>query len=247
MGGRLQGQAQEPNDFTVRVRGRDVDLPYPLTTGEWQVEVTHDYGGVTILSHQAEGRACYPWWTAPNGVSRVTVGPGNLDDICNGRAYVRASDDRLVRFTKLSNSGNPPSAGAYSDCIPQDVAFIFDWYEVRVCYETPDGRMGPGRPKSIGSQESGLIWFFNQDNIELLVKVLNGCAINGHRWVYVAPATDVAFNLQIQAQLTGDSWVLRNPQGAQTVAADIQALQCVTAASSARTDTVIRRVPLEHQ
>lgn len=237
----LYGQVQEPNDFTVRVRGQDVDLPYPLTAGEWQVDVAHDYEGAIIVSRQAEGRSCYAWWTAPAGVSRMTVGPSNLDDICNGRALVRAGDDRLVRFTKLSNSGAPPSSGTYSDCIPQDVAFIFDWYEVKVCYETSDGRIGSGRPKSIGSRESGLIWFFSQDNIELLVKVLNGCAINGHRWIYVAPATDVAFNIVVEAQLTGEEWVLRNPQGAQTVAGDIQALQCVTAASSARTETVIRR------
>ncbi len=178
----------------------------------------------------------------------MTVGPGNLDDICNGRAWLEhRAGDFLVRFTKLPGSGNPPPTGAYSNCVPDDVAFTFDWYEVKVCYETSDGRTGPGRPKSIGSKESGLIWFFNQDNIELLVKVLNGCTINGYRWIYVAPATDVAFNIEVEAQLTGEKWVLRNPQGAQTVAGDIQALQCVTAASSARTETVIRRMPPERQ
>ena len=173
---------------------------------------------------------------------------GNLDDLCNGRARLEyEGGDYLVRFTKLSGGGNPPPTGAYSNCVPEDLAFTFDWYEVKICYETRDGRTGPGRPKSIGSTESGLIWFFDQNNIELLVKVLNGCRINGYRWIYVAPATDVAFNIEVEAQLTGEKWELRNPQGAQTVAGDIQALQCVTSASSARTETVIRRVPPERQ
>lgn len=247
VGGTLHGQAQDPNDFTIRVR-RDVDLPHPLTTGEWRIEADAYLDALWLRSYQAEGRECFPSWQVPSGVSRMTVGPGNLDDICNGRAWLSwYGGDFRVRFTKLSGGGNPPPAGAYSDCVPQDVAFIFDWYEVKVCYETSDGRTGPGRPKSIGSKESGLIWFFNQDNIELLVKVLNGCRINGHRWIYVAPATDVAFNLQVEAQSTGEKWVLRNPQGAQTVAGDIQALQCVTAASSARTETVVRRLPPRRQ
>lgn len=250
VGGTLHGQAQEPTDFTIRVR-RNVDLPHPLTTGEWRIESGQD-GSTgfypTLRSHQADGRDCFPSWDVPSGVSRMTVGPGNLDDVCNGQAWLDWSGgDYLVRFTKLSTGGNPPPTGAYSDCVPQDVAFMFDWYEVKVCYETGDGRTGPGRPKSIGSRESGLIWFFNQDNIELLVKVLNGCRINGHRWIYVAPATDVAFNILVEAQLTGEKWVLRNPQGAQTVAGDIQALQCVTTASSARTETVIRRILPERQ
>lgn len=237
----LVGQGQDPNDFTIRVR-RDMTLPHPLTTGEWRIESGGPFG---IVSHQSEGRDCYPRWHVPVGVSRMTVGPGNLDDICNGRAWAdhySHTGDARATFTKISGGGGgPPSAGVYSDCVPDDVAFIFDWYEVKVCYETSDGRVGQGRPKSIGSRESGLIWFFNQDNIELLVKVLNGCRVNGYRWVFVAPATDVAFNLYVEAPLTGERWLHRNPQGAQTVAADIQALQCVTAASSARTETVVRR------
>ena len=47
---------------------------------------------------------------------------------------------------------------------------------------------------------------------ELLVKVLNGCAINGHRWVFVAPATDLEFTLWVTAP-DGSRWTLRNSQG----------------------------------
>ncbi len=32
------------------------------------------------------------------------------------------------------------------------------------------------------SGESGLLWFFNRGNAEVLVKVLNGCVHNGYRW-----------------------------------------------------------------
>lgn len=73
-GGALRGQAQDPNDFTIRVR-RSMDLPHPLTTGEWRIEQKDGFYGFVLSSHQAEGRACFPYWRVPSGVSRITVGP----------------------------------------------------------------------------------------------------------------------------------------------------------------------------
>ncbi len=49
------------------------------------------------------------------------------------------------------------------------------------------GTMVPG-----ATNESGLFWFFDDDNWEMLVKVLDGCGTNGHFWVFLAAATDVS-------------------------------------------------------
>ncbi len=46
------------------------------------------------------------------------------------------------------------------------------------------------------TSDSALFYFFCTDNWELLVKVLDGCAINGHLWVYAAASTDVGYTLQ---------------------------------------------------
>ena len=43
------------------------------------------------------------------------------------------------------------------------------------------------------SGQAGILWFFDRGNAEVPVKVLDGCADNGHRWVLVAPVTDLAF------------------------------------------------------
>jgi hypothetical protein len=95
-----------------------------------------------------------------------------------------------------------------------------------MCYETPDRVVGQAGSGVWHSEESGLLWFFDRENVEVLVKVLNGCAINGHRWVYVSPATDVAFNLRVT---DGSSrvWLQRNRQGeAARTEADTFAFPC---------------------
>ena len=42
--------------------------------------------------------------------------------------------------------------------------------------------------------------------------MLNGCSNNGHRWVYVAALTDVAFNLYINDG-RNPTWRYHNRQG----------------------------------
>ncbi|MCY3968396.1 MAG: hypothetical protein OXG74_00555 [Acidobacteria bacterium] len=56
------------------------------------------------------------------------------------------------------------------------------------------------------------MWFFDPDNAEVLIKVLNGCSHNGHRWVYVAPVTDVHFNLWVSGP-NGRRWTYKNKLG----------------------------------
>lgn len=107
----------------------------------------------------------------------------------------------------------PPQGPGYSDCRPVTASLVFaDGFKVAMCYETAGGKVGEGRAGIWASAESGLLWFFNRDNAEVLVKVLNGCHLNGHYWVYVAPVTDLAFNLYVQGA-GGSNWSHHNRQG----------------------------------
>jgi hypothetical protein len=63
---------------------------------------------------------------------------------------------------------------------------------------------GEGQPQPL-SEESGTFWFFEPDNVEALVKVLDGCALNGHYWVFAAGITDVATDLQVLDTATAAS------------------------------------------
>jgi hypothetical protein len=55
---------------------------------------------------------------------------------------------------------------------------------------------GSGYAKPL-SDESGDFWFFDPGNVELTVKILDGRAINGHFWVFIASMTNVGFTMVV--------------------------------------------------
>ncbi len=122
---------------------------------------------------------------------------------------------------------DPPQGPGYTDCVPEATPLLFDGgYSVRMCYETPAGDIGEGKAGIWASGESGLLWFFTRDNAEVLIKVLNGCFYNNHRWVYVAPVTDVAFNLYVTDR-EGRTWSHHNRQGeTASTRSDNEAFPC---------------------
>ncbi len=127
----------------------------------------------------------------------------------------------------------------YTDCVPAASQITFaHGYTVSMCVEyRKDGETVEEDAKDYGleSRESGLLYFFDRDNAEVLVKVLDACAVNGHRWVFVAPVTDLAFNLYVDETATGERWEHRNPRGGQTAStkSDVAAFPCQPAGSTA--------------
>ncbi|MCP3961706.1 MAG: ricin-type beta-trefoil lectin domain protein [bacterium] len=78
-----------------------------------------------------------------------------------------------------------------------------DRFRVDVDWRDYQGNTGSGRAVSAGSDESGLLWFFSADNWELLVKVLDGCALNDRFWVFAAGTTDVEYTLRVTDTAVG--------------------------------------------
>lgn len=99
-------------------------------------------------------------------------------------------------------------------------------FEVTVDFVDPAGQPGIGRlVYEVDSDDSGLFWFFDADNWEMLVKVIDGCGFNNHYWVFAAATTNVEFTLTVTDRTTGDRYMHFNPAG--TLASplgDIEAL-----------------------
>jgi hypothetical protein len=69
-------------------------------------------------------------------------------------------------------------------------------FKVEVVWDDP--RAGTGQGKALPlTDESGGFWFFDEDNLEVTVKVLDGRAVNDHFWVFLASMTDVGFTLKV--------------------------------------------------
>ena len=86
-------------------------------------------------------------------------------------------------------------------------------YEVVVDWWTDDGRRGTGNVVRAGTNDSGLFRFFSRENWEVLIKVLDGCAVNGHVWVYGASTTDLGYTIQVTDTVTGTVKEYRNEPG----------------------------------
>ncbi len=85
-------------------------------------------------------------------------------------------------------------------------------FQVEVEWRDFKDRTGTGQAV-VNSQDSGLFWFFNPDNWELMVKVLDGCGINDRYWVFASATTNVEYTLRVIDSDTGLMQEYSNPLG----------------------------------
>ena len=60
---------------------------------------------------------------------------------------------------------------------------------------------------------AGLVWFFNEENVEVLLKVLDGCPLNGYFWVFFAASSNVEFTMEVVDLQAGVTRTYVNPLG----------------------------------
>lgn len=59
--------------------------------------------------------------------------------------------------------------------------------------------------------DTGYFWFFSSNNVEMVVKVLNGCPLNSRYWVFSGGLTNVSVTVQVTDTLTGSVRFYTNP------------------------------------
>jgi hypothetical protein len=85
-----------------------------------------------------------------------------------------------------------------------------DRFAVRAAWNTGDGRTGVGQVVRL-TPDTGYIWFFSSANVEAVVKVLDGCALGGHFWVFAGGLTNVKLVLTVTDTQTGAITTYTNP------------------------------------
>lgn len=107
-----------------------------------------------------------------------------------------------------------PAASTAGGCTAGAAALCLNKgrFRVEVAWDA-NGTSGAGQAVPGAAADSGLFWFFNPANWELMVKVLDGCALNGNYWVYSAATTDVHYVLTVTDTLTGRVNHYANPAG----------------------------------
>ncbi len=101
-----------------------------------------------------------------------------------------------------------------------------DQFRARAWFDAGSGRT-EAQVAAAGPEAGAAFTFFDETNPEIFLKVLDGCGVNAHWWVFVSALTDVAFDLEIFDGGAGELWTTSHAGG--TLAApisDIEAFPC---------------------
>ena len=111
-----------------------------------------------------------------------------------------------------SNQAAAATLGTVGPCVAdaRTLCLAGGRFRVAVAWQTGTGS-GSGMVAPASSPDSGLLWFFSPDDWELLLKVLNGCAIDDSYWVFLAAASNVGYEVSVTDSTTGQAKVYYHP------------------------------------
>ncbi|MFL6235583.1 MAG: hypothetical protein ACJ76N_20775 [Thermoanaerobaculia bacterium] len=98
-------------------------------------------------------------------------------------------------------------------------------FQARVSWKNPfTGETGRGRTLPL-TGDTGAFWFFDPANLELMLKVLDGRAINGYFWVFYGALSNVEYTLTLTDTATGTVKTYHNPPLVFGSQADVSAFR----------------------
>ncbi|HXO22819.1 MAG TPA: fibronectin type III domain-containing protein [Thermoanaerobaculia bacterium] len=117
---------------------------------------------------------------------------------------VRARNAQGDSATTNEAGVTTPPAPKPEPCSPSgtDLCLLESRFKVEATWRTPDGGSGMARVVKL-TDDSGYLWFFAASNIEAIVKVLDGCALNNRFWVFAGGLTNVETVLTVTDSQTG--------------------------------------------
>ena len=183
-------------------------------------------------------------------ISNLVVRPGDSDTLFaagNGGGVFRSSDSGHTWSPLADGLGNTDvaslsfdSSGRFLYAGTSDGVYVLDLetvgcgdasalclnharFRVRVEWRVESqGTSGVANPVPL-AEDSGSFWFFSPNNLELLVKVVDGRAFNGHYWVFYGALSDVAYEITVTDTTTGQIRTYVNAHGTVASRADTAA------------------------
>jgi len=211
--GQEEPGAPDPND------------PEPRFTGDVAAEPAEDSAvivfwrgswadaGRGLLS--VEARSQTAGW-AQVTTADASDGRVRIDGLRSETPYtfrLRASGRQGFEYSEEASA----TTGGYSGPCRVDDSFLClrdGRFEARVHWANPDVPddfgSGVAIPVAI-SDESGLFWFFDSENVELVVKVLDGRVLNGKYWVFYGALSDVEYWITVRDTVGGLNRTYHNP------------------------------------
>jgi hypothetical protein len=214
----------------------------PSTGTPW-IFVANDAGlsALRVVADGSGAPALAPAWTDPNGGTSPVVANGVV--VYAGGAGLRALSAKhgtvlfadagpgqvgihwqspIVIDGRIYVADNGGNLWAYAPTAPTacvadaaTLCLLNGRFSVRAAWQTDvgaKGATGDGQAVKL-TADTGYFWFFSASNVEMVVKVLDGCALGSRFWVFAGGLTNVHVVLTVIDTANGAVRVYHNPQG----------------------------------
>ncbi len=181
------------------------NVQYEITETDTQTGAARRYvNPYGLLASVADTTAFDP--LDANAAGTVTQGPTG-----------RPGTARIVQLA-------PPAAAslaAAGGCAPASNRLCLQGgrFAVTAAWQDSAGNQGTASVVPI-SGDTGYLWFFAADNVEVMLKVLDGVAVNGKFWVFYGALSNVAYTITVIDTQTGAVRTYTNPAGNLASVAD---------------------------
>lgn len=168
---------------------------------------------------------CSGSWTATSNAAWLTItsggsGSGGTTTLAYSLTANTAASQRVgmitvadprtrgseQTFTLTQGSGGTCTANATTLCLSNGR------FMVKAQWKSSGGQTGAGQAVPI-TADTGYYWFFGSTNIEMVVKVIDGCSLSNRYWVFAGGLTDVNVTLSVTDTKSGTVRTYTNPMG----------------------------------
>ncbi len=96
-------------------------------------------------------------------------------------------------------------------------------FRTEITWTDFQGNSGPGRTTNFATPDTGSFYFFDSDNIEMVVKALDGRQFNGRFWIFYGSLTNVGVEMTVTDTDNGLTKTYSNPLGSFASVGDTSA------------------------
>jgi hypothetical protein len=171
-----------------------------LSDREYEIAATNTQTGEAAVYYNPQGEICGDADTSAFPVASTAAAGFTFERLGSLAAPV----DLAEPIESIEQGLCAPGAGK--------LCLFGNRFEVEVDWATSGGQTGDG--VAVPSTDiSGFFWFFAPQNLELVVKVIDGRTLNGKFWLFYGALTDVQYELRVRDTVSGASKTYTNAQG----------------------------------
>jgi large repetitive protein len=210
--------------------GQAASAPRGLSASGGQLFFSADDGAHGVELWESDGSSSGTRMVQDLAPGPFSSFPAELTE-SGGRLYFTASDGvHGDELWALDLAGAP-------GCQPSDQVLCLGAgrYSVEASWQDFQGNSGSGHAVAL-TADTGTFWFFSPQNVEVVLKVLDGRGVNGHVWVFYGALSNVEYSLTVTDTQTGAARRYHNPPAHLGSVADILAFGPLGATGSSVTE-----------